>query len=257
MVPILVSAQGQRKTSAIAAIAPHRDMFTDINLMERDDNASRKMRGKLVIELDELRGLKGRAVEDVKSFITRREEEWTPKYVEFTRKFKRRFLLWGSTNEDNFLGDPTGERRYLPIEVGVDAKIDVEAIVRDREQLWAEAVHLYQKHGVMWQDAEWLAGGEHGKFKGEVKWIAPIRDWLLLRGALSSPDLAPSDMPYEWGTEEVLVGAIGIPAAQAKDVDLMATGKALKALGCLKKKTRRGWKYRVPPGVKQELKEEQ
>lgn len=242
MAPIFVSEQGQRKTSAIGAIAPTREMFTDINLTERDENTSRKMRGVLVIELDELRGLKGRAVEDVKSFITRREEKWTPKYQEFAKAFKRRFVMYGSTNEDDFLGDPTGERRWLPVRVGIGAQIDVEGIERDRDQLWAEAVARWRAEGVAWRDAERLAKNEHADFKADLKWTDKVKTWLLTDGALDDPMLAPVDMPYQWGVEDAVRG-IG---ERGTDADIMHVGKVLKALGATKKKVwNNGRKYAI------------
>jgi hypothetical protein len=241
MAPILVSEQGKRKTSLVAAIAPQRQMFVEINLTDRDDDTSRKMRGKLVAELGELRGLKGRAHEDVKSFITRREEQWTPKYQEFAKTFKRRFVFYGTTNEDDFLGDPTGERRWLPFHVGQGAQLDVEGVERDREQLWTEAIAMWRRGGVDWQDAERLAQDEHGRFKGDVKWVGKVRTWLLTAGALDDPELAPCDMDFAWGVEDVVVG---IGQKTDRDADIMAVGKALKALGCTKKRVWNcGWRY--------------
>lgn len=246
MVPILVSEQGKRKTSLIAAIAPSRQWFTEINLLERDDDTSRKMRGKLVAELGELRGMHARDVEDVKAFITRREEEWVPKYQEFARSFKRRFVFYGTTNKEEFLGDPTGERRWLPFRVGEDDQLDVEGVERDRDQLWAEAIHRWREHGVEWQDAERLAQAEHGHFKEQDPWTPVVVDWLLEVGALDDPERAPVDMPYEWGTNEVLVGALGKRTADLGHGLQIRVGAILTALGCWKKRVRgKGNMYRA------------
>jgi len=237
-----VSKQGKRKTSFVAAIAPSRENFTEINLMDRDDDTSRKMRGVLVAELGELRGLKTRAVEDVKAFLTRREEKWTPKYQEFAKQFKRRFLFYGTTNDDEILGDSTGERRYLPFHVGGSMQMDVEAVERDRDQLWAEAVNRWREHGIEWQDAEELAKAEHSLFKVDLQWTQRTVNWLLTEGALDDPELAPVDMPYRWGVEDVLVG-IG---EKARDAEIRHIGKVLKALGATKKRVwQQGRKYAI------------
>lgn len=87
MVPILRGAQGLRKSSAVAAMVPSHDFFTELDLAVRDDDMSRLMRGKLVAELGELKGLHNREVEAVKAFITRRHENWIPKYREFATNF--------------------------------------------------------------------------------------------------------------------------------------------------------------------------
>jgi hypothetical protein len=242
MAPILVGEQGVRKTSLIAAIAPSRQWFTEINLLERDDDTSRKMRGKLVAELGELRGMHARDVEDVKAFITRREEEWVPKYQEFARSFKRRFVFYGSTNRDAFLGDPTGERRWLPFNVG--ERLDVEGVERDRDQLWAEAIHRWRTRGVEWQDAERLAAGEHEKFKEHDEWTAQVVRWLLEDDPLNGG--APVDRDYEWGTNDVLVGALGMRAKDLNRGLQSRAGAVLTALGCWKKKVwKKGNMYRA------------
>lgn len=244
MVPILVGPQGARKSSLIAALAPHRDWFTEINLMERDDNTTRKMRGKLVAELGELRGMHARDREDVKAFITRREEEWIPKYVEFAKVFQRRLVMYGTTNREDFLADDTGERRWLPIRVGVSGQIDVEAVIADRDQLWAEAIARWRQDGVVWGEAERLAGFEHVHYKEQDPWTGPIHKWLWRAGALDDPDLSPAEMPFAWSVTDVAVGALGKREGDVSRSDQIRIGSVLKTLGCVKKRVRgRGWVY--------------
>lgn len=248
MVPILVSKQGTRKTSLVRAIAPAEEQFVEINLMDRDDDTTRKMRGKTVVELGELRGMHTRAKEDIKAFITRRVEEWVPKYQEFAKQFKRRFVFYGTTNRDDFLADETGERRYLPFEVGDDMQLDVEGVERDREQLWAEAVAMWREGGIRWQDAERLAAGEHERFKETDAWTPMVRRWLLEDDPLSGG--APVNRPYAWGTQDVLVGAVGLTAKQIGRGEQIRVGAVLKELGCARKKVRGlGWVYSAERGA--------
>ncbi len=83
------------------------------------------MRGRLVAEIGELRGLNTKELESIKAFVTRTHENWIPKYREFATQFPRRLVFVGTTNEDEFLADKTGNRRWLPVEV---SKVDVKAI---------------------------------------------------------------------------------------------------------------------------------
>lgn len=245
MVPILVSKQGTRKTSLVRAIAPGEDQFVEINLMDRDDDTTRKMRGKSVVELGELRGMHSRAKEDIKAFVTRRTEEWVPKYQEFAKQFKRRFVFYGTTNKDDFLADETGERRYLPFDVGEDMQLDVEGVVRDREQLWAEAVALWRDGGIRWQDAERLAAGEHEKFKDIDPWTPIARRWLLEDDPLNGG--APVDRPFSWGTDDVLVGAIGLASKHIGRGEQTRLGKLLLGIKGMEKKKIKGvgWRYHI------------
>lgn len=109
------------------ALSPDPAFFTEISFAEKDDDLARKMRGRLVAEIGELRGLNTKELESIKAFVTRTHENWIPKYREFATQFPRRLVFVGTTNEDEFLADKTGNRRWLPVEV---SKVDVKAIKR-------------------------------------------------------------------------------------------------------------------------------
>ena len=81
MVPVAVGAQGARKSTAVAAMAPAPEHFMEADLSRSDDDQARLMRGKLVIELAELNGLRTREAEHIKAFVSRTHEHWTPKYM--------------------------------------------------------------------------------------------------------------------------------------------------------------------------------
>lgn len=127
------------------ALSPDPAFFTEISFAEKDDDLARKMRGRLVAEIGELRGLNTKELESIKAFVTRTHENWIPKYREFATQFPRRLVFVGTTNEDEFLADKTGNRRWLPVEV---SKVDVKAIKRDLLLLWAEAREVFQRLGV-------------------------------------------------------------------------------------------------------------
>lgn len=231
MAPIFFGVQGTRKSTAIAAISPVESWYAKIDLSERDDNLSRKIRGKLVGELDELRGLRSRDAEGIKSWVTRRKEEWTPKFKEFNTEYARRMILLGSTNRDDFLDDETGERRWLPTTTGIHRAIDVDGIVEMRDQLWAEGAARYLIDGVDWQDAERLARGEHGAFKARDEWEGPIAAWL---DEVNVVGLAERQVALRDGglsASEIARFALGIAPAQQDQRTKMRVGKAMTALG--------------------------
>ena len=99
IMPILVGDQGLLKSTALAAIVPSPDFFAEINLSDKDADLARIMRGKLVVEIGELKGMRSRDIEHTKAFVTRRYEQWVPKYKEFTATYPRRAVLFGTTNE--------------------------------------------------------------------------------------------------------------------------------------------------------------
>lgn len=247
MVPVFFGEQGSRKTTAVERLCPNEDAFVEINLMHRDEDTSRRLRGKLVAELGELRGLQSRDAEDVKSFITRRKESWIPKYMEMEATFWRRLLFFGSTNRDDFLSDSTGERRWLPVATATDGPIDTDAIEADREQLWAEGADAFVLGGIDWREAEELAKAEHFKFKRVDAWLPVIGRWL----ASGDPDFdraAPCDRPYEWGVDDVLTQACGLNPNATQLGHQQRAGSVLRELGATRKRVwKQGWRYAIDP----------
>nr|ELR5224914.1 ATPase [Providencia rettgeri] len=186
MVPILVGAQGCGKSSGVAALSPDPTFFAEISFAEKDDDLARKMRGRLVAEIGELRGLNTKELESIKAFVTRTHENWIPKFKEFATQFPRRSLIIGTTNEDEFLADRTGNRRWLPVEV---AKVNVDDITRDVLQLWAEAREMFKADGIQYEAAEHLASQVHDKYAIRDAWLEIIEQWL------DAPDLLTGEKP--------------------------------------------------------------
>ena len=176
MVPVLIGGQGVGKSTAIAALVPNHKYFEEIDIDERrEDTNSRKMRGCLVAELPELKGLKTRDMDYVKSFLTRTHESWVPKFKELKQDFARRLIFIGTSNYEEFLDDETGNRRWLPVCV---TKCDVRGIERMRNQLWAEAKVLFEQEGIAYQIAEELSRDVH---RHHVLSERPCRYWAGYR----------------------------------------------------------------------------
>lgn len=245
MVPIFKGPQGTGKSTAIEAMAPSEEAFVEVNLIHRDDDTSRRLRGKLVAELGELRGLAARDKEDVKAFIVRRKESWIPKYMEMEATFPRRMVFFGSTNQDEFLSDDSGERRFLPIETGTEQPIKVKTIQHRRDQMWAEGAMLFLLGGVDYGEAEMLAEPEHARFKMTDSWKEPIALWLI------EPDSFTQVPPYLWpdgfGASDVLAGALQFRTTHITRAHQMRASAALQSLGASKRRSGKSktWRYRI------------
>jgi hypothetical protein len=223
MVPILVGAQGIRKSTVIEKIVPRSELFGDIDLNARDTDLSRKMRGKLVLEIAELRGLKTRDLESIKQFITRTHEEWIPKYKEFSKQYPRRCVFIGSTNEPDFLADTTGNRRWLPLTCGI---IDIAGLERDRLQLWAEGRELFLQHGVLYADAERLAEEVH-----EAHHVPDIQAEMIERWLEGSAEtVSPLSKGYIT-LDEVLCSCLGYDSRKVTRTEQNNAAKILRKLG--------------------------
>lgn len=244
MVPILEGAQGLRKSTAVAALVPGVEFFAEIDFADREENTARRMRGVLVGEIAELRGLNTRDEDAIKKFITRRHENWIPKFKEFSTTFPRRLVLIATVNPktSGFLGDETGHRRWLPVPV---ARANVEGIVSDREQLWAEAAALWRANGVVWGAVEGLAGAEHERYTVDDEWQGVIEAWvagqIAARGDESDfNELSPiaKSLKSEERTQisliDVATGALGFAVRDVGGLVQRRIGAVLRKMGYTK-----------------------
>jgi predicted P-loop ATPase len=141
-------------------------------------DASQYLRGKWLIELPELAALNKGDIESWKAFITRREEKYRPPYGRRDVVEPRQCVFAGTTNQEEFLRDTTGNRRFWPIQT---PKIDLKALERDREMILAEAVTLF-KSGEMWSpdrdfERETIVPEQEARVVADP-WLQPIEEWL-------------------------------------------------------------------------------
>lgn len=247
MVPILVGDQGLRKSSAVAAIAPDEELFTEIAFNESDDNLARRTRGCVIVEAAELNGLHSRELESIKAFVTRRIEDWVPKYKERNKKYARRFIVVGTSNSDDFLADATGNRRWLPFKI---TQCDTDLIAEQRDQLWAEAAVLFKEKGICFEDAERLGQEEVRKFTMVDAWEAIIDGWLHTAAGFDSEKPVFSK---NLTTQRIMVDALGVDRAQINRANEFRVASIMRSLGFERVRTQvngarvRSWTKTIDP----------
>jgi len=143
----LEGIQGVGKSS-FARILAGEDWFADcVRLGDDPKIISEQTRGKWIVELPELVGIKKRETEQIKSMLTRQVDIARMAYDRTTSHSPRSFVFIGTTNADQYLTDTTGNRRFWPVKV---KKIDLMALTTDRDQLWAEAVKIEATGEELW-----------------------------------------------------------------------------------------------------------
>jgi hypothetical protein len=136
---VLKSPQGTGKSSALATLVPDRTWFSDDLPIGADAKVViERTQGKWIIEAAELKGIQRRGDDVVKAFLSRSADVARGAWGRIPKEALRQFIIIGTTNEQKFLRDNTGNRRWWPVEVG---RFDLSALARDRDQLWAEAAH--------------------------------------------------------------------------------------------------------------------
>jgi putative DNA primase/helicase len=141
---VIEGAQGTGKTSTARALAVQGDWFAG-NLPDiHSKDAPLQLLGRWIIEIAELKAIRTSQIEATKSFITETADTFRPPYARRSAQFPRQCVFIATTNESEYLRDRTGNRRYWPIRC---PRIDVVSLIRDRDQLYAEAVHLFRSGG--------------------------------------------------------------------------------------------------------------
>jgi predicted P-loop ATPase len=138
---VLEGVQGSGKSSVGRALVPDEQWFTDSLPIGVDPKITiERTAAKWIVELAELTGISRAEVETIKAFITRQTDEAREAFQRKVTRAPRQFVLLGTTNDDRYLIDGTGNRRFLPVRVlGEAGSIDLAGIRAAREQLWAEA----------------------------------------------------------------------------------------------------------------------
>lgn len=145
-VVVLNGPQGMGKSSFFAKLGGK--WFSDSLTIGdmRDKAAPEKLQGYWILELGELAGLKKVDVETVKAFITRQDDKFRHSYGYSVEDHPRQCIIVGSTNNnDGFLRDITGNRRFWPVTCSTDAPHRPWEVERVIQQLWAEAYLLYKQ----------------------------------------------------------------------------------------------------------------
>jgi putative DNA primase/helicase len=175
---VLEGKQGIRKTTAVATLFGRDLMISSISDFKTKE-ASIALQGRWVIEIAELSALKKTDINDVKKFITETVDQYRPPFGRGILDRPRRCVMIGTTNENKYLQDQTGNRRFWPVPC---TKADIEGLTRDRDQLWAEAVARYTSNEAWWiTDEAILAKAEVVQADRALHdpWEDMIDAWLL------------------------------------------------------------------------------
>ena len=156
------------------------------------------------------------------------------KFEKNARTYPRRHVFIGSTNEDQFLTD-TQNRRFAVVHV--QSLIDVDRIVKDRDQLWAEAKLLYMIDGIEQPELEKAFKDVNEQYRLEDPWEAQLD--LYLRTSFQSDD---GELPYDvpMTASELLTSAINVKLQTSKGSDVRKVSRAMKHLGYEVYRARRG-----------------
>lgn len=174
---VLESGQGLNKSTALKALCPNSDWFSDDLPLNIDAKQMiERTLGKWIIEASDLAGKRKAEIEQLKATLSRQVDG--PARLAYARvsiERPRQFIIIGTTNSESYLSDSTGARRFWPVTV---QKFDVESLHRDCDQLWAEAVVREAKNeSIRLPEHLWSVAGEHQEQRRvEDAWESTIEE---------------------------------------------------------------------------------
>lgn len=211
---VLEGSQGCGKSSFVKALVPNEDWFSDSPIGNTESkDAPLSLQGKWIIELGEMSVLSKSGLESLKAFVSCSIDHVRRPYGRLHEELRRQCVFIGTTNQDAYLRDQTGNRRFWPVRVGT---IDIAQLVADRDQLWAEAsAREASGESLLLPQALWgMAAGEQEERVPEDPWADVLRAWL--DGIGTSGPVEPVDRVH---TSSLLADALGIPAARQTSAD--------------------------------------
>lgn len=192
---VLEGGQGKFKSTALDILAggwfaeAHEDFSNPKEFCQL-------MPGKILLEISELDSFNKAETNTIKKFITCRIDRYRPPYGRVAQDFPRMCVFCGTTNENHYLRDNTGARRFWPIRIGV---IDIEKIRTDRNQLFAEAVHLFKSGATWWEMPEEETMKQQENRREVDEWEGGLTHFLIGKDFTSMKEIAKEVFNIEFG----------------------------------------------------------
>lgn len=189
--PVLEGPQGLGKSTAIRFLFGDKFFIDDLHDFTHKDSFQ-LIQGAWVCEIAELSAMQRSEISDVKKFLTKVQDKFRAPYAKAPEQVPRRCIFFGSVNptpDSGYLRDSTGARRFWPI---LCRKVDLRGILRDRDQLWAEAVVRFEA-GEHWHldspDLIALAEEQQHARREVHPWEDPIIEYCYGKHSVTIADL--------------------------------------------------------------------
>lgn len=216
---VLEGTQGKGKSSALAVLGGQ--WYSDQEIDLRNKDAMAALPGVWLQEFSELGALTRHEAHQQKSFLSRTDDRFRPVYGRHVQTVPRQVAFSGTTNDWEWNKDPTGGRRFWPVEV---VNVDLAGLIEAREQLFAEALHRFDAgerfHPTQDEQRE-IFDPEQLKRESQDSLVDAIAIWL---------DKQPQGK--EFSKADVMIDGLKMePSKMTRDMDTRV-GIALKKLLC-------------------------
>lgn len=211
-VVILEGKQGIRKSTALEAIVG-KEWFATAHHEVTDKDFLQAFRGKWMIEIAELDSFQRSELEAVKSMVSRPFDTYRVSYGHYAEDWKRQVIFAATTNKDNWNLDETGARRFQPLRT---TEIDIAAIRKAREQLFAEGLYLFNLVPLDADETQRTAAGadwwmtpkemtqkEQDDRYEEDPWTEVVVEYLGIKRSISATELLTNAVKLDLNKQDV------------------------------------------------------
>jgi len=218
--PVLEGTQGRGKSSAIEILGG--EWFTAASSGFGSLEFIEEIQGKWLVEIPDMASFQRRDHGHIISTITKRVDRYRSKYGRFSADHPRRCVFAATSETDDYLPEMRGIRRYWPLRCG---QIDLDSLRMQREQLFAEAVHVYR------------TGGKHHEMPADEtvrqqqmravadEWTEDVMKWAAPMGQLGKPVYPP----------DILRDVLGFHTKELTRANGMRVSTILKSHGWVEK----------------------
>jgi len=174
---ILEGIQGTGKSTLLRNLCPDENWFSDnMRLDLQGKEIIEHTAGKWIIEIAELTGRNKAEVNQLKAMLSRQMDGPVRlAYAKTATERPRHFIFVGTVNDNQYITDPTGARRFWPVKT---TTLDFKGVAESRDQLWAEA-NIREKAGesIRMKESLWSVAEAHQEERFEADpWEDSIRE---------------------------------------------------------------------------------
>jgi len=230
----LEGKQGAKKSTSLAVLGG--DWYVETTMSTETKDFFMQFQGNMIIEFSEGETMSRTETKRMKAIVTTQVDKFRPPYEKTVKEFKRRCVFTMTTNDDNYLKDDTGNRRWLPVALERAEGADIEWLKENRDQLYAEAYHRVMKlNETIYEFPDEETARQQSMRQEEHPWHNIIEDWFW---NTLTPDQRADGVVVNFIYDNIINK--GFAQKAITRYDEMIIGTILKRMGMEKRRVMRG-----------------